>query len=397
MSSFNKAPQVPTAYTTADPDHSMQSRSDAVFGVIPPGLEQVLAEELEELGVGKTEIEPGGVSFRADRETLYHLHRWCRSANRFWVRLGRFPAANMEALARGIRTLAWSQYVHPRRQLTVRVSSSGSRLSHKESVASKVELAVRDALRGPRREGARPPRDPLEVLVRIEQDEVEVSVDASGDRLHRRGWRRDITHAPLRENLAAAVLWVSGWQPGEPLVDPMCGSGTFVIEAATIAAGKAPGDQREFAFQTWPSHDDRLWSKVRAGAGEAIPTQILGSDLDEDAISAARANARRAGVAVELSQSDIRELRLPAGPGTIVVNPPYGERLRGARESWKALGSWLQAHAQGWRVAVLSPDRELARLAGLSGPTAADFRNGGIHVGVYVQTIGAEQTPTKRG
>jgi putative N6-adenine-specific DNA methylase len=397
MSSFNKAPHVPTAYTTGDPDHSMQSRSDAVFGVIPPGLEQVLAEELRELGVRQGEIEPGGVSFRADRETLYHLHRWCRSANRFWVRLGRFPATNMETLARGIRTLPWSLYVHPRRPLTVRVSSSGSRLSHKESVASKVELAVRDALRGPRREGAKPPREPLEVLIRIEDDEVEVSVDASGDRLHRRGWRRDIRHAPLRENLAAAVLWVSGWQPGEPLVDPMCGSGTLVIEGATIAAGKAPGDQRGFAFESWPSHDERLWSKVRSPSGTPIPTQILGSDLDPDAIEAARANARRAGVTIELATCDIRDLRLPDRPGTVVVNPPYGERLRHARDSWRALGSWLQDRAVGWRVAALSPDPALARLAGLKGEPVADFRNGGIHVGVYVQTIGAEQSPTNRG
>lgn len=365
----------------------MQSRPDAVFGVIPPGLEQVLAEELTDLGVREPTIEEGGVSFRADRELLYHIHRWGRSGNRFWVRLGRFHATTMEALAAKIRALPWAPFVHPHRSLTVRVSATRSRLSHRDAIANKVELAVRDALRGPRREGAKPAREPLDVLVRLVDDEAEVSVDASGDRLHRRGWRKDIVAAPLRENLAAAVLWLSGWQLGTPLVDPMCGSGTFLIEAAGIAAGHAPGDQRNFAFETWPSHDRTLWKTVLARKGEprehAHESLFLGCDIDEDAVVAAKANARRARVSPDLRACDLRELVLPSVAGTIIVNPPYGERLSRPREAWGALAQWLALRASGWRVTVISPDPALARIAGFKGKPVAVFPNGGIRVGVY--------------
>lgn len=364
----------------------MQSRLDLVFGVIPPGLEPVLADELTDLGARETEIESGGVSFRAGRELLYRVHRQSRTATRFWVRVGRFRATTLEALAAAVRALPWADYVHPKRTLSVRVASSGSRLSHRDTVANKVELAVRDALRGPRREGARPPREPLEILVRIEDDEVEISVDASGERLHIRGWRKDSVTAPIRENLAAAVLWLSGWQPDTPLVDPMCGSGTFLIEGAGIALGHPPGDRRRFAFETWPSFDDALWRQVSREEIPAIHPSplVLGCDRDPDAAHAARENAKRAGISATIHAFDLRELELPEARGTIVSNPPYGERLEKAKPAWRALGSWLSERARGWRVALLSPDPSLPSLAGIKAPAVARFSNGGIRVGIYL-------------
>jgi putative N6-adenine-specific DNA methylase len=367
----------------------MTLRPERVFAVVPPGLEQPLAEELDTLGVRGT-IEHGGISFRADRGALYRVHLRARLPVRVWVRLGNLKARSLEALAAGVRELSWADYVWPRQPLEVKVAASGSRLGRRDVVSKKVELAIRDALRVPRREHGRPPRDPIEVLVRIEGDDVELSVDASGDRLHRRGWRKDVSEAPLRENLAAAVLWLVGWEPGETLWDPMCGSGTFPIEAATIAAGLAAGKDRSFAFQRWPSHDAQQWAAIlREPADPRVPTVIAGSDIDPDAIRAAKANARRAGVEgdVELRCADLREATPPASAGLLVTNPPYGERIGDARRTWEALGELVRSRARGFRVAVLCPDPALLRASRLSLPRVAGFSNGGIRVAVHAGSV----------
>lgn len=228
--------------------------------------------------------------------------------------------------------------------------------------------------------------------MRIEGEQLEVSIDASGERLHRRGWRRDTSEAPLRENLAAAVLWLAEWEPGEALVDPMCGSGTFLIEAATIAAGLPPGRARSFSFEAWPIFDPVLWNRIRgAPRADPVPSRFLGGDIDEEVLHAARANARRAEVerAIELRHSDVSDLVLPPGRrGLVVANPPYGERLRGGGAAWAALGRWLRERAAGWRVALVSPDPGLLRRTGLKLPVVGQFSNGGIPVAVCVGRIG---------
>jgi putative N6-adenine-specific DNA methylase len=333
------------------------------------------------------------------REALYRAHLYGRVAVRIRLRLGSFLSKNLEMLAQGIRALPWERYVHPRQRIEVQVASGRPGAG----VARKVEHAIRDALRraGPPSRSAGPPSrlPPVAVLVRGEGDRVDVSVDASGERLHRRGWRKDVTEAPLRENLAAAVLHLAEWHPGEALVDPMCGSGTFVVEAATIAAGLPAGGGRSFAFEAWPSHDEALWARIRGERGPAFPPcPILGSDIDAAAVRAATANARRAGVAdrVSLRTAGVDALTLPMlpqGPGLVVANPPYGARLAGAKAAWRVLGEVLRARAVGWRVALVVPDPALLRLTRLSLPRIARFDNGGLEVALHVGPVGATSAP----
>jgi putative N6-adenine-specific DNA methylase len=361
-------------------------RSERLFAVVPPGLEEVTLAELDQLGFrGAPEV--GGVLVRTDRAGVHRLHLHARIPVRFWVRMGKVRARTLEQLAAGVRTMPWVDYVWPRQPLDVRVAATGSLLGRRDVVARKVEHAVRDALRVPRRERGKPATEPVAVLVRAEDDEIELSVDASGDRLHQRGWRRDVSEAPLRENLAAAVLGLVDWGPGEALVDPMCGSGTFPIEAATIAWGRPPGADRSFAFERWPSHDRAAWEATRAEPGPPpIPTPIVGGDADAEVIRAARANARRAGVEgqIELRPGDAREIRLPAPTGLVVVNPPWGGRIGDAPAAWRALGELLQERAAAWRVAVLCPDPALLRVAGLQQlPRVSTFSVGGIRIALH--------------
>ncbi|MEN0068307.1 MAG: RNA methyltransferase, partial [Myxococcota bacterium] len=200
------------------------------FALVQPGLEPVVFDEMSDLGISG-EIVDGGVAFPASEGALHTLHWWGRTPTRVWVRLGRFPAVTLDALAAGARRLPWARFVVARQPLDIRVTAHRSRLRHRDRISKKLQHAVDDALRSGRRGAARPPRGPrppkVQLLVRIVDDEVELSIDASGEPLYRRGWRRNIGDAPLRENLAAAVLRIAGWDPSEPLIDPMCGSGTF--------------------------------------------------------------------------------------------------------------------------------------------------------------------------
>ncbi|MEZ4234602.1 MAG: hypothetical protein R3F59_00235 [Myxococcota bacterium] len=360
--------------------------TEAAYAVTAPGLEAVLEEELRALGAQELRVDRGGVAMKVDRAALYRVHLHARVPVRVRVRLGDFRSKNLEMLGNGVKGLAWARYVHPRQRLTVQVLSAGARLP--SGAERKVIHAVQDALRGvPAGRGGPPAKlPPAAILVRIDGDRAEVSVDASGERLHRRGWRRDTTEAPLRENLAAAVLALAEWDPSEPLVDPMCGSGTFPIEAATIARGLPPGAGRRFAFEAWPSHDPALWAQIRGEKGPpAGDGPIFGYDIDPSAVDAARANARRAQVAerVTLRVAPAEQLVLPERPGLVVCNPPYGARIGGARAAWRALGAALR-RAEGWRVALVVPEPGLLAASGLSIPRIARFDNGGIPVALHV-------------
>lgn len=362
------------------------------FALVQPGLEPVLHDEMIELGLDAALAE-GGVSFPASEGALHRMHWWARIPTRVWVRLGRFPAVTLDALAAGVRRLPWARFVRPRQGLEVRVTAHGSRLRHRDRVARKVEHAVEDALRGPRRPAVRGPKPPPALLlVRIVDDVVEVSIDASGETLHRRGWRKHIGDAPLRENVAAAVLRLAGWDPGERLVDPMCGSGTFAIEAATLALGLPSGKGRRFAFEAWPDHDAEAWNafRRRPHAGRLADPQILAGDRDERVVRAARTNAERAGVGgrIGFRVADVADWdRLRGSAGLVVSNPPWGERIKGMRAAWRALGTTLKRSFSGWRVALLVPRTQCLKDAGLSLPRIATVRISGLRVAVCVGRI----------
>lgn len=354
-----------------------------VFVVVPPGLEELAEEELAELGLGGTVTE-GGLEVGGGLEAVYRVCLHSRIASRTLLRVGRARANSLATLATGVRNLGWRRWVHPRQAVDVHVSLRNSRLRRRDIVARKVQLAVGDALKRAPANG-RPPTTAAGIWVRIEGDKAELSVDAAGDHLHRRGWARDRTEAPLRENLAAAVLRGCGWVPGQALVDPMCGSGTFLLEAATVLAGKAPGAQRRFAFEAFPEHDAERWGALKAQLAP-LPTDslLLGSDIDPEAVRAARANAQRAGVSdrLHVEQADIADLHPPDDAlGWVACNPPYGQRLaKGqAKQLVSTLGRVLRTRFSGWGVALVLPPG-LVPVAKLPLKTVLSFRNGGVPV-----------------
>lgn len=332
-------------------------------------------------------MEPGGVTFRADWDTLAAVHRGSWIAGRVLVRLGRVGAASLEALAGGVRSLPWKDLIVPRQLVEVEVSKTGNPICRADAAERKVGFAIADAMRGPRLEGPRPPKEPARVQVRLVGDKATVSLDASGERLHRRGWREQTAKAPLRENLAAAILAASGWDGTTPLVDPMCGSGTFVIDGARRAIGLSPRVDRTYAWEMWPSAPRR---RADPPPPRRRPPLLLAADRDAGAVNATQGNARRAGVsdAVRAVQTPFEDLMPPAPSGLLVCNPPYGQRIgEGSWLPWERWGELITSRWAGWRVAWLLPEPWDGRRIGLPGQPALRFENGGIPVRLYVGDI----------
>lgn len=371
------------------------------LAVCPPGLEPILADELRELGLRPAKPVHGGVPLRATDRELYAANVWTRVATRVIVRLGTFVARSFADLEARAAALPWDAHLAPGIAPVFRVSAAKSRLYHTDAIAERLHRVV----------GVEPPAedvatDPTRVqlfVVRVVHDRVTVSVDSSGDSLHRRGWRQEVAKAPLRETLAAAMVRASGRELDRPFVDPMCGSGTIAIEAALAAAGLAPGADRTFAFQRWPSFKPGTWASVAAGvrtaagdtARRARVAPILAADRDEGAVRAATANAERAGVAdlVRVHHGALRTtlhaLR-DAPAGTICTNPPYGARVgagsagRDLRDLYAALGATARDDLPAWRVALLVADRALAAQCGLAFEERFATTNGGIDVAFLV-------------
>lgn len=370
----------------------MASQQYKAFAATAPGLEEPLVDELRQLGL-RSKKEPGGASFSTDAEGLYAVNLFSHLAGRVTVEVARAKADNLQTLARGAQNAGWKRYVWPGQPVEVKATTSGARLRNRAAVANKVSLAIKDALRGPRLPGPRPPRTPANVHVHVDGVSARISVDASGELLHRRGWRQATAKAPIRENYAATILRLAEWMPGEPLVDPMCGSGTFCIEAATIAAGRAPGGERSFGFELWPSFDKSLMDGLRREARSAEPLAegglFLAADRDAGAVKATSSNARRAGVAgmLQIRQESFGKLEAPASTGLLVANPPYGQRVGEGGSDWRAFSRILRERWQGWRVAVVVPPLAKRALMSAGLEQVADFKTGGIPVVVLVGEI----------
>ena len=356
------------------------------FAAAAPGLESLVAEELRALGelqsvvVGET--EPGGVSFRAGRAGLYAANLHLRIASRVLVRIGAFHASAFHELERHAARLPWREFVASGRPVAFRVTSRKSRLYHQDAIAQRLLAAAGGTTTS---EG-----DPAqEFIVRLFRDECTVSADASGELLHRRGYRLETAKAPLRETLAAAMLAGAGWDGSAPMVDPMCGSGTIPIEAALLARRVPPGMARRFAFMRWPGFDESAWEQLERQARERMlpraPVPILGSDRDAGAVAASAANAERAGVAgdIEWRRAAISAMAPPPGRGWIITNPPYGVRVgerRELRDLYAQLGNVARRCCPGWEVAFLAAHPELERQTGLEPAVRFTTENGGIRV-----------------
>ncbi|RMD47501.1 MAG: class I SAM-dependent RNA methyltransferase [Alphaproteobacteria bacterium] len=363
--------------------------------VAPPGLEPELAAEARERGFAPARPVPGGVLVEGGLPEAIRANLELRGAVRVLLALARFRAPHLARLERGLRRIDWARWLRPDVPVRVQASCRRSRIWHEGAAAERLVRAVRAAVAAPVSVGA---SDPASVGLRLHilDDLVTLSLDTSGGPLHRRGFKQAVGGAPLRETTAALILRRAGWSREEPLLDPMCGSGTFLIEAAEIAAGLAPGRARPFAFELLAGFDADALAAARArplAPPVEPPPLILGLDREGGAIAAARANAERAGVAgrIRLARAEIGALRRPPGPpGLVVVNPPWGRRLggRGLGTLHRRLGSSLARELGGWRVALITPDAGLARATGLPlEPCGPPFPAGGVRLKLWLGVV----------
>lgn len=408
----------------------MRAETLRLFAVAAPGTEALVASELRALpGLDPAAQESlveqtGGVEWRGDLAALYRANLHLRIATRLLVRLGELRALRFDELVRGLAQLPWRRFAPTgptgaartgEVPLLVTATAHRCRLIHTGALAERVAIAIDQAglavrpISAEQAEAAGPDAAVLRVLVRGESDRFTVSVDSSGALLHRRGYRQDATPAPLRETLAAALLAQLGWPSSrsrpkdedEALCDPMCGSGTLLIEGALLWMRRAPGRGRRFAFHHWPGFDEALWRRLldeaQARERPLAPGRIFGADLDPQAVRAAQRNAERAGLAgrVDLAVADVARSRLPVGrgPGLVACNPPYGLRIGAGRANedrgpepspersqerrhqrgrggpaglaplYRALGRFARSQP-GWRLAILTTSPALAGLAG---------------------------------
>lgn len=312
------------------------------FATAAKGTEGALRDELKALRLTQVRADRGGVHFRGSLADGMKACLWSRTAMRILLSLGTHEAKGADALYDAVHAIPWEDHLSARRTFAVHATVRSSELTHSHFVALRAKDAIVDRMR--ERTGERPSVDThkpdVHVVVHLAKDRLEVSLDLSGEPLHRRGWRVEAKEAPLRETLAAAVLLLGKYDPQLPFLDPMCGSGTFAIEAALIARNIAPGRGRHFGFMRWPSFGDEeaatfraLQEEARALALPKAPAPILARDRFGDPLEIAVRNAERAGVrgSIEFEQQDVRNL-VPLPPGCqIFVNPPYGERLGGKR------------------------------------------------------------------
>jgi len=367
------------------------NQSHDMFAIVSPGLETECAAELERLGVEGGVVQHGGVAFRGGRRELQLANLWLRTASRVLLRLASFRCRDFPQLFKRCRDLPWGSYVRPGTPLEVAASSHRSRLIHSERLAVTVREAVDHALgRGAGGGGGFTQR----IQLRLEDDLCTVSLDSSGELLHRRGYRSESGAAPLRETLAAGILMRLGWDGREALVDPMCGSGTFLVEGALLAGAIPPGEQREFAFMHWPRFRPGGWQALLQQTASPVASwpPLLGAEIDAGVLERAGRNAARAGVAEHLGwcPGGFANLEPPAPAGLLVANPPYGERLGegdALRALYREFGALLRERFSGWRYGFLCPDPGLARLTGLPLRTAGRFSNGGLGVELFAGEI----------
>ena len=364
------------------------------FAAVTPGGEAAAARELAALACAHgVRAVPGGVEFGGDFAVGARANLWLRLPTRILLRVGLFEAREFAVLRRRAARLPLATYLPAAASVCLSVSQRASRLYHTGAIAENLTLALRDALGRGVRVGTRASEGAPLLLVRGERDRWTFSLDASGERLHRRGWRLDPGPASLRETLAALALALCGWQPDEPLVDPLCGSGTFAIEAASRALGIAAGARRRFACEEWRIGSPALWSELRAEVEAArrahAAAAILASDRDASALAAAQRNAERAGCAqaIRFVHAPLEALVPPPGPGLVLVNPPYGRRL-GTRADlaalYASLGRTLRERFAGWRAGVLVPEPRLEAQLRLRVVERHALRNGGLRVALLV-------------
>jgi putative N6-adenine-specific DNA methylase len=364
------------------------------FASCPRGLEAVLADELAELGAGAIEPAQGGAHFTGNLAICYAANLHSRIASRILWQLVHGPYRNEDEVYRAASALPWETWFSPQQTIRVNVTGSNCPLKSLDFITLRIKDAVCDRFRD--KAGSRPNVDTAAPDMRIhaflDATHLTLYLDTSGEPLYKRGLRRESNEAPLRENLAAGILSLAGWVPGVALLDPMCGSGTFLLEAAQMSLGIAPGSRRDFAFEKIKMFEAPLWQRLqqhaRAGERTAEPLPLFGSDLYGDALKAARINFEESGLGdtVSLKQANMLEISAPATSGIMVTNPPYGVRLGDddeLAEFYPKLGHLLKQKFSGWNCYFLTADLRLAKLIRLSASKRTPLFNGALECRLF--------------
>lgn len=360
-----------------------------VFAPCPQGLEQALADELTSLDYADVRADRAGCRFRTDWNGIMRANLHSRLATRILVQVGQAPVHHEDDILALARSIPWERWFGPEQTLRVDTSAIRSPMQSLQYCNLRAKDGICDRLR--EREGARPDVDTVRPDARVHlfltEDTGTLYLDTSGESLFKRGWRFDKGEAPLRENLAAGMLALSGWTPGHALLDPFCGSGTILIEAAHIALGIPPGISRPFGFMRLRDHDKHAWHALKDAALANARTQaeapLIGFDINADAIAAARQNLLRStlpGDVIRFEQGDARTIDAPAGHGWIIANPPYGERMtaQDGAALWPAWASNLKQKFGGWQLHAISSDLDLPRHLRLKPLRRTPLRNGAL-------------------
>ncbi len=359
------------------------------FATCPRGLEGQLAEELTATGATQIDAVPGGVGFTGNWEVCYRANLWSRIATRILWRVAHGPYKREEDIYGLAHGVPWHERFAVRRTLRVYMTAIRCPLKSIDFITLRIKDAVCDRFRA--ETGERPSVDTAEPDVRVHafltDREATLYLDTSGEPLYKRGFKYASVEAPLKENLAAGILRLAGWEPGTPLLDPMCGSGTFLLEAALMAHDMAPGLKRKFGFPRLNNFDATLWQKLLTEAEtrkrpfESQP--IFGSDISQDQIERARQNLAAAGMheCVQLECADLLQRNPPAAEGVLVANPPYGVRLEETEwleAFYPRLGDALKQRFAGWHCYFISADPQLPKLIGLKASRRTPLFNGAL-------------------
>ncbi len=350
------------------------------FAVTLPGLEEIVAEELGLLSVSDICAEEGGVHFQATMDGVFRVNLRSRSVTRVLIRLTQFRAHSFPELFNKASKVGWERYLSSA-GFGVRASAHHSKLLH----TGRIEATVSDAIKKRCTLTESEKAIGQSIVVRMDDGICTISIDSSGERLGRRGYRLYSGKAPLRETMAAAILQWIGWQAEEPLLLPMCGSGTFAIEAAWLGMRRAPGLGHDFPFKHWPSFKEKRWQRIldkSEAMGREVQLQIFASDMDQEMIQQAKRNAKAATVSrqIHFSVERFTSLTPPeeSEPGVIICNPPYGDRIKGdVRGLYRQLGDCFRKYFSDWRIAVIVPDQGCEHALGMPVKRRLKIKHGG--------------------
>lgn len=366
----------------------------ALFAPCPRGLETVLSDELTVLGAKNINAIDGGVAFKGDIVLAMRANLHSRVASRVLLQLAHDSYTTERDVYELARSIDWPAWFDLKRTIKVKTDGIGAQVRSFEYISLTVKDAICDRFRDAT--GERPSVDTkfpdMRIHVFLTKDQATIYLDTSGEPLFKRGWRNEIGEAPIRENLAAGILRLAGYDGSQALLDPMCGSGTLLVEAADIALNRAPGRERKFGFEKFAKFNATIWNKIKAEALAAeLPAkdlQIWGSDRARSMIDIAKRNLERSGLdrAVKLKTQDVFAVRPPVEEGLIITNPPYGIRLEEQDElaqMYPELGHWLKQHFAGWTAHFFTGDLRLAKLIRLTPKRRTPLFNGALECRLF--------------